>query len=85
MKNQQVNFISPSELKVSEHYEKVYGKNEAIDPLLKETIQKEGIKEPLIITKANNIVSGVLRRYGFISKPPTSTKIPSGSCDLHRK
>jgi lipopolysaccharide/colanic/teichoic acid biosynthesis glycosyltransferase len=61
MKNQQVNFISPSELKVSEHYEKVYGKNEAIDPLLKETIQKEGIKEPLIITKANNIVSGVLR------------------------
>jgi DNA modification methylase len=61
MKNQEVNFISPSELKVSEHYEKVYGKNEAIDPLLKETIQKEGIKEPLIITKANNIVSGVLR------------------------
>ena len=61
MKNQQVNFISPSELKVSEQYEKVYGKNEAIDPLLKEKIQKEGVKEPLINTKTNNIVSGVLR------------------------
>jgi ParB-like chromosome segregation protein Spo0J len=61
MKNQQVNFISPSELKVSERYEEVYGKNEAIDPLLKETIQKEGIKEPIIITKEKTIVSGVLR------------------------
>lgn len=61
MKNQQVKFISPSELKVSEHYEEVYGKNENIDPLLMETIQKEGIKEPLIITSGNTIVSGVLR------------------------
>ena len=61
MKNQQVNFISPSELRVSERYEEVYGKNEAIDPLLKETIQKEGIKEPIIITKGKTIVSGVLR------------------------
>jgi DNA modification methylase len=61
MKNQQVIQLAPSELKVSEHYESVYGKNEIIDQLLKETIQKEGIKEPLVITHDNKIVSGVLR------------------------
>jgi DNA modification methylase len=61
MKNQQVIQMAPSELKVSEHYERVYGKNEIIDQLLKETIQKEGIKEPLVITHDNKIVSGVLR------------------------
>jgi len=61
MKNQEVKFIAPTELKVSNNYEKIYGKNEVIDPLLYETIKNDGIKEPLVITAGNTIVSGVLR------------------------
>lgn len=61
MKNQEVKFVAPSELKVSNNYEKIYGKNEVVDPLLYETIKKEGIKEPLVVTNKNTIVSGVLR------------------------
>jgi DNA modification methylase len=61
MKNQEVIRMSPSVLKVSEQYQSVYGKDEPIDPLLIETIKKEGIKEPLIVGRDNKIVSGVLR------------------------
>ena len=61
MKNKEIHYINPSELKVSEHYVSIYGDSEELDPLLVSTIKKEGIKEPLIIDSENRIISGVLR------------------------
>lgn len=61
MKNKEIHYINPSELKVSKHYISIYGDREELDPLLVSTIRKEGIKEPLIIDSENRIISGVLR------------------------
>ncbi len=61
MKNKEIRYIKPSELKVSEHYISIYGDKEELDELLISTIKKEGIKEPLIIDSDHRIISGVLR------------------------
>ncbi len=60
MKNEII-WIEPEKLQVNQYHSLLYGNNEAIDPILECSVELEGIKEPLIITKSFIIISGVLR------------------------
>jgi hypothetical protein len=60
MKNEII-WIEPEKLQVNQYHSLLYGNNEVIDPILECSIELEGIKEPLIITKSFIIISGVLR------------------------
>ncbi len=60
MKNEII-WIEPEKLQVNQYHSLLYGSDEVIDPILECSIELEGIKEPLIITKSFIIISGVLR------------------------
>jgi|688.fasta_scaffold133212_2 DNA modification methylase len=73
--------LPTTDLRVSDTHNHLYGKDERMDSLFIETIKREGILTPLIISQDSYIISGVLRyraaiELGIVQVPVIISESP---------